>query len=149
VVVAPPPTPIPPRAQSSNEDGTCGQGGVFDDQQQHVYDCSVIFSSDGLPIQFQVTEDGQEIGRDSGVQKVVFRVEQDGNTIYTNEEEREAYCIFGGDGPCNSWILENYVYKWGPGGPPIQPGQYKFNIDAFVEDPSVNLHWERLVTIMQ
>jgi Bacterial SH3 domain len=146
VVVAPPPTPVPPRAQSSNEDGTCGQGGIFDEQQVHVYDCGVIFSGD-FPMQFQVFKDGQEIGSADGVQNVVFRVEQDGNTIYTHTENNAPYCIFGGDGPCNSWVFEDFVYKWESGGAVIEAGEYKVNIDATVDDPSINLHWERIVKI--
>jgi hypothetical protein len=146
VVVAPPPTPVPPRAQSSNEDGTCGQGGIPDEQNLHVYDCNVLFL-DGFPIQFQVFKDGQEIGSADGVQNVVFRVDQNDNQIYSITEQQEDYCMFGGNGPCNSWILEDYVYKWENGGARIEAGEYRVNIDATVDDPFITLHWDAIVTI--
>jgi len=143
--VAPPPTPVPPRAQSSNEDGTCDQGGIIDDQG-HVYDCRVVFFG-GFPVQFQVLKDGQEIGRAGGVQNVVFRVDREGKEIYRNRENSAAYCLFGGDGPCNLWILEDYVYKWEPGGAAIEAGKYEVDITANLDDPSINLHWQATLTI--
>jgi hypothetical protein len=145
-VTVAPPQPQRPSAKSSNPDGSCGEGGVFDEQNVHVYDCAVIFS-DGFPIQFQVFKDGQEIGNGEGVQNVTFRVDEDGNTIYSNTEETDDYCAFGGDGPCNPWVLEDYVYKWESGGAVIEAGEYIVNIDAVVNDPFINLHWDATVTI--
>ena len=147
-VTVSPPQPKRPSAQSSTPEGSCGEGGVFDEQHLHVYDCGVVFL-DGFPIQFQVFKDGQEIGSDGGVQNVVFRVERNGNTIYSITEEVGAYCIFGGNGPCNSWVMEDYVYKWEPGGAIIEAGEYIVNIDAAVDDPSIVLHWDAIVTITQ
>ena len=98
-------------------------------------------------MQFQVFKDGQEIGRAEGVQKVVFRVDQNKNKIYTHTENNAPYCIFGGDGPCNSWVFEDFVYKWESGGAGIEAGEYKVNIDATVDDPFITLHWERIVKI--
>ena len=137
--VAPPPQPVRPSAQSSNSSGTCGSG--------ETYDCSVAFT-DGFPMQFILLKDGQEIGAADGVQSVDFRVDQNGNTIYSTTENNAAYCMFGGDGPC-SWILEDNVYKWGSGGPPIEAGDYKVNIDAIVNtaDGDFNFHWDADVTI--
>ena len=144
VSVAPPPTPVPPRAQSSNEDGTCAQGGIFDDEN-HVYDCNVVFSG-GMPVQIQITKDGVEVGAGE-VQNVVFRVDRDGNTVYDNTETNAAYCLFGGDGPCNSWVLENFVYKWESGGNTIEAGDYDVDITANMENPSINIHWQATVTV--
>jgi hypothetical protein len=144
VTVAPPPTPVPPRAQSSNEDGTCAQGGIFDDEN-HVYDCNVVFAN-GMPVQFQITKDGVEVGAGE-VQNVVFRVDRNGSTVYDNTESNMAYCLFGGDGPCNSWVLENYVYKWESGGNAIESGDYDVDITANMENPSINIHWQATVTI--
>ena len=134
-----PPIPKRPNAQSSNPSGTCGSG--------ETYDCKVAFK-DGFPMQFILLKDGQEIGGADGVQNVQFRVDQNGNTIYSTTENNAAYCMFGGDGPC-SWILEDYVYKWGSGGPKIKAGDYKVNIDATVNtaDGDFNFHWDADVTI--
>lgn len=139
-VAVDPPQPRRPSAQSSTPDGSC-RSGAF-------YDCDVLFS-DGFPTQFIVLLGGQEIGRAEGVESVIFRVEQNGNTIYSNTEETGAYCMFGGDGPCNSWVLEDYVYKWESGGAPIAPGEYEVNIDAVatINGEFVDFHWEALVTI--
>jgi hypothetical protein len=145
-VTVAPPEPQRPLAQTSNPDGTCGEGGIPDEQQLHVYDCDARFAN-GLPVQFLVFKDGQEASQNDGVQNVVFRVEQNGNTIYTNTEETAAYCMFGGDDPCNAWVLEDFVYKWESGGERVQAGDYIVNIDATVEDPFVTLHWDAEVTI--
>jgi hypothetical protein len=145
VTVAPPPTPIPPRAQTSNQDGTCGAGGNFDGDGNE-WDCAVAFSG-GFPIGFVIYKNGEEVGRGAGIQNVVFRVEQGGSEVYRRRENDAAYCMFGGDGPCNLWILENYVYKWESGGTPIEPGRYKVNIDANMDNVSVTLHWNATVTI--
>jgi hypothetical protein len=145
VTVAPPPTPIPPRAQTSNQDGTCGAGGNFDDEGNE-WDCAVVFSG-GFPIGFVIYKNGDEVGRDEGVQNVVFRVDQGGSEVYRRRENDAAYCMFGGDGGCSLWVFENYVYKWESGGTPIEPGRYKVNIDANMDNVPVTLHWDATVTI--
>lgn len=147
VTVAPPPTPVPPRAQTSNQNGTCGAGGNFDDNGDE-WDCEVIFAN-GFPVGFIVYKNGKQAGRDDGVQNVVFRVEQGGNEFYRRKENDAAYCLFGGSSPCSPWILENYVYKWESGGPPIEPGKYRVNIDTNFDDSlsSINLHWDADVRI--
>jgi hypothetical protein len=145
VTVAPPPTPVPPRAQTSNQDGTCGAGGNFDDEGNE-WDCAVAFSGD-FPIGFVIYKNGEEVGGGAGIQNVVFRVDQGGSEVYRRRENNAAYCMFGSDGPCNLWILENYVYKWESGGTPIEPGRYKVNIDANMDNVSVTLHWDATVTI--
>jgi len=147
LTVAPPPTPVPPRAQTSNQDGTCGAGGNFDDEGNE-WDCAVIFSN-GFPIGFQVLKNRQEIGRGEGVESVVFRVDRNGNEIYRRRENDAVYCMFGGNGPCNLWVLENSVYLWESGGQPVEPGEYRVNIDVNLEDPNlpVNLQWNADVTI--
>lgn len=138
----PPPSAIPPQprrpsAQTSSPSGTCGSG--------ETIDCAVVLS-EGLPIQFIVLRDGQAIGSAEGVLNVTFRVDQNGNTVYSNTEGTAAYCLFGGDGPCNSWVLEDNVYKWESGGAIIEAGEYKVNIDGTM-DVDANLHWDGIVTI--
>jgi hypothetical protein len=143
--VAPPPTPVPPRAQTSNQEGACGEGGNFDDNGNE-WDCEVIFSN-GFPVEFVIYKNGEEAGRNDGIQNVVFRVKQDGNEFFRRRENDAAYCMFGGDSPCNLGVFENYVYKWESGGPPIEPGRYIVNIDANMDNVPVTLHWEATVRI--
>lgn len=146
LTVAPPPTPVPPRAQTSNQDGTCGTVGNVDDEGNE-WDCAVVLSN-GFPVGFQVFKNGQEIGGE-GVQNVVFRVDQNENEVYSHTENDAAYCMFGGSGPCNLWVQENSVYLWESGGQPVEPGEYRVNIDANLDDPNspVTLHWDADVTI--
>jgi len=136
-----PPQPKRPSAQTSTPSGTCGSG--------ETYDCSVVLS-EGFPVQFIILKDGQEIGGAEGVQNVDFRVDQDGNTIFSTTDTNAAYCFFGGDGPCNSWVLEDNIYKWGRGGPAVEAGEYKVNMDATVNAPDGaiwDFHWDANVTI--
>jgi hypothetical protein len=142
----PVPPPLPNTAQASPGPGTCGQGGVTSDNGVDVYDCTVVFSNDGL-IQFKVLKNGQEIGKPDGVQNVNFSVTQGGDKIYDHTESNAPYCIFGGDGPCNSWVLEDYLYKWEPGGSIIEAKKYSVSITATLDDPSVNLFWSADIRI--
>lgn len=141
VTVAPPPTPVPPRAQTSNPDGDCGDGGE--------YDCEVILSG-GLPIQIIITRNGQEIGGEQGVQVVEFRVSQDGNEFYSHDEQTSAYCMFGGEAPCSTWVFEDNVYKWGSGGVPVEAGEYRVFIQVFIvpaDGSPRSLRWFGNVTV--
>jgi hypothetical protein len=142
VAVAPPPQPRKPHAQGSNTDGTCQQGGI--PGQNGTYDCDVVFK-DSFPMEFKVFRDGVEIGKADGVKSVEFTVEKNGKTIYSRTETKDAYCMFGGDGPCNSWFLEDYIYKWESGGAPIEPGRYTVSINATTDDPDepLNIHWQQ------
>ena len=150
VSVAPPPATTTqqtarPSGQASNPSGTCGS------DPGATYDCKVVFT-DGFPMQFVLLKNGKEIGKKDGVQSVDFKVQQGDNPdpIYQNSEAEAAYCIFGGNGPCNSWVLEDNVYKWRSGGPPIKAGDYKVSIDATVntkEGDTLSFHWDANVTI--
>lgn len=146
VAVEPPPPPAPPSAESSNVEGACGDGGRLG-KNGNIYDCAVVFS-DGLPIQFIVIKDDQEIGRAEGVQNVVFQVKQGNKLVYTRTEANKDYCIFSGDDPCNLWLLEDYVYKWESGGTVVEAGDYEVSIDVSLPDePDVVLHWDATVKI--
>ena len=142
----PPPAPLPKTAQTSPGPGTCGEGGVPSDNGVDVYDC-IVTSADDTLIQLAILKNGQEIGETTGVQNVVFTVSQNNNPIYTYTDEHYAFCIFGGDGPCNEWLLEDYIYKWAPGGAPVQVGTYNVSIVPTLDDPSVNLFWSADITI--
>lgn len=62
----------------------------------------------------------------AGIESVEFRVSSTEIAgLYTHVEYNAAYCIFGGGEPtCNPWPLVDGVYRWGSGGPPIEPGRY-------------------------
>lgn len=135
---------------SSNEDGTCGSQGNVNETGDE-FDCQVVFA-DGFPMEFKIFKNGQEIGREGGVQKVDFRVTQtdtndNTNTIYENTENNAPYCIFGGDSICPPWTLEENVYKWEQGGLSLETGVYKVNIVASLDDLSVVLVWSADITV--
>ena len=144
-----PPSPpaLPDTSQASPGPGTCGQGGIFSDNGVDVYDCAVEFLDNGF-IQFKVLKNGGEIGRDGGVQNVNFSVAQNGDTVYNHTESNAPYCIFGGDDRCNSWVLEDYIYKWEAGGQLVEKKEYTVSITATLDDPSVNLFWSADIRII-
>ena len=115
-----------------------------------VYDCAVVFSDDML-IQFIILKNGQEIGENDGVQDVSFSVTKDDDEpVYVIVEENAAYCIFGGNGPCNPWVVEDNVYKWESGGIVVEEVQYKVNINGLLFDSEGNvqtMHWEAEFTL--
>lgn len=148
VTVEPPPPPKLPSAQSSSVEGTCGAGGI-QGNNGNIFDCAVKLTEEGgLPLQFIVIKDGQEIGKSEGVEKVDYKITKDGKEVYSRTETNKDYCLFGGDGPCNSWTLENYVYKWEPGGAAVEEGNYEVSIDATLNnEPDVVLHWDAVLKI--
>ncbi len=148
VAVEPPPPPELPSVLSSSVEGACGEGGILG-KNGNLFDCAVELMEEGsLPMKFIVIKDGHEIGEPEGVEQVEFRVKKDGQEIYSRTETNKDYCFFGGDDPCDSWVLEDYVYKWEPGGAVVEPGEYLVLIDTTLKnEPDVVLHWEAVVTI--
>lgn len=62
----------------------------------------------------------------AGIDRVEFVIfsERYGE-VYRHTERNAAYCIFGGGEPdCNTWPLQDGVFRWGEGGPPVEPGSY-------------------------
>jgi hypothetical protein len=142
-----PPSPpsLPDTSQASPGPGTCGQGGIFSDNGDE-FDCAVVFSDNGF-VQFKVLKNGEEIGKNGGVQNVNFSVDQNGDTVYNHTESNAPYCIFGGDDRCNSWVLEDFIYKWEAGGSVVEKKKYTVSITANLDDPSVNLFWSADIKI--
>ena len=136
--------PLPHSVTSSTPDGgTCGP--------DYPYDCNVIVSDDSL-IHFILLRDGQELGPDEGVLEVNFRITNldRSRTIYNKVEKNPAYCIFGGSEPCNPWVIEDGVYKWGQGGEPVEEGKYIVIIDPQLDpafDSENQVHWEAYLEI--
>jgi hypothetical protein len=125
VEVAEPPPPLPPSsAQSSDAEGGCGPG--LD------YQCEVMVT-DASFIQFKIFRKGKELTENNDVTKVSFSVRQGGNEVYSTVENSSAYCIFGGNGPCNHWPFENNIYSW-PNGSPVSAGTYFVEIFATVKE---------------
>jgi hypothetical protein len=73
-----------------------------------------------------------------GIPSVRFRLE-DGETfdvVLDNTDTSPGFCIFGGGQPaCNPWILEENMYKWTPGGRPIESGNFRLHVTMEVATP--------------
>jgi hypothetical protein len=143
-----PPPFFPSTSQVSPGPGNCGKGGTVLDNGD-VYDCSVEFSEDYL-MRFVILKNGVEIGENDGVNDVSFTASKDGDTVYVIVEELAAYCIFGGNAPCNSWVIEDGVYKWEAGGAVVDEGEYHIDISGNVTDSEGNFMgfaWQADVTV--
>jgi hypothetical protein len=126
----PPPPPLPNSTQTSDPDGN-----GFCVDSSTGYQCVGTFSDESL-FQFQIFRNGVELGEDDVVE-VSFAVNQNDETVYSIVEVNKSYCVFGGNGPCNPWVVEDGVYKWTPGGAPVEPGEYEMEIFATVNDPNL------------
>ncbi|MFL7871753.1 MAG: hypothetical protein AB8I58_23190 [Anaerolineales bacterium] len=135
---APPPPPLPSSVRSSNPEGGCGP--------DEEYQCDVIVTDESF-LQFQIFKYGKELTQDDNLKQVSFSVRQgkqddNGPEVYSIVEGASAYCIFGGNGPCNMWPEEDYVPVWEPGSP-VNPGTYFVEILATVEEngDENNIRW--------
>ena len=135
---APPPPPLPSSAQSSDPEGGCGP-----DQD---YQCEVIVTDESF-LQFKIFQNGKELTGNDNIKQVSFSVrrggkDDNGREVYSNVEGAAAYCIFGGNGPCNTWPQENFVPVWKPGSP-VDPGTYFVEIFATVDENGFenNVRW--------
>ena len=120
----PPPPPLPKSTQTSDPDGN---GFCIDPGSG--FQCVGNFSDESL-FQFQILSNGTELGELNGVDQVSFAVKKDGNPVYEIVEVNRSYCVFGGNGPCNPWVVEDGVFKWTPGGTPVEAGEYEMEIFA-------------------
>lgn len=123
----PPPPPVPKTTQTSDPDGN----GFCIDPDSGLQ-CVGTFSGESL-FQFKILSNGNELGENDGVEEVAFRVSnQNGDTVYSTTETNSAYCVFGGNGPCNPWINDNGVFRWTQGGDKVEPGEYEMEVNATV-----------------
>jgi hypothetical protein len=77
----------------------------------------------------------------AGIAYVDFFVsDANGFPVYERREEFAGYCIFaGGEPDCNPWPVNAAgQYTWGEGGPPVQSGDYQFNINVFSKAPDAD-----------
>lgn len=120
----PPPPPLPKGTQTTDPDGN---GFCID--ADSGFQCVGIFRDESL-FQFQILSNGVELGPDDGVEEVTINVNKDDETIYSIVEVVRAYCVFGGNAPCNPWVVQDGIYRWGQGGAPVQPGEYEMEVFA-------------------
>jgi hypothetical protein len=128
-VVPPPPPPLPKSVQTSDAEGGCGP--------DEDYQCEVIVTDESF-IQFKIFQNGVELTQDANVVRVSFSVRQggkddNGGEVYSVVEATAAYCILGGNGPCNNWPLEENISVW-PNGLAVLPGKYFIEIFATVNE---------------
>ena len=137
-VVPPPPPPLPKSAQTSDPEGGCGP--------DEDYQCEVIRTDESF-LQFKIFQNGQELTQDDNIKQVSFSVrrgskDDNGPEVYNIVEQTSAYCIFGGNDPCNEWPQEDFVAIWSPG-IPVSPGTYFVEIFATVDENGSenNIRW--------
>jgi hypothetical protein len=135
-----PPPFFPATVQTSPGPGQ----GFCKDQGSSKYSCVLTFSDEYL-FQVRIFRNGVEINQNNGVEPVSFIVTKNGKTVYSTVESVAAYCIFGGNGPCNDWTFEGGTLKWKAGGAPVESGEYKMAIDVTVKGESS--HWESFFTL--
>lgn len=138
VAVAPPPPPPPPGLSNSTPEGNFPDNFIWE----------TVFSSQYL-VQMQVYDDsdgGSKNGDD--ISEVQFRVvDKDKNEVYNRTERQASYCIFGGGEPdCNPWAIENFTYKWGANGTPVENGTYEVQITVIADSGDTG-NWKYKVTL--
>jgi hypothetical protein len=123
--VAPPPPPPPPKTDNSTPEGDAPDNLVSEADFNSQY---------FVRMRAHDTNVGEEDG--DGIDHVSFEVrDADGNLVYERTENTAGYCIFGGGEPeCNPWTLENYAYKWNPGGEAVKDGNYELAVRIVTTD---------------
>jgi hypothetical protein len=79
----------------------------------------------------------------AGIDTVTLTVQdQSGNVVESRTEGTAGYCIFGGGEPnCNSWVIENGVYKWKSTGQTVVDGSYNLNITVHPKNDDRDWSW--------
>jgi len=133
VAVAPPPPPPAPEVTDSPPEGS------FPEQWSWELDFSKDYF---LRMRVFDTTQGEQVDG-NGIAEVKFSVfDSENNLIYQHTEQTAGYCIFGGGEPdCNPWTIEDLTYKWGPGGPAVQSGDYLVNVEVAGADGSTFGNW--------
>jgi hypothetical protein len=120
--VPPPPPPGPPTIDASAPDGTFPEGWVWDD----IFDPSFFVRM----LVYDQANGGVQDG--DGIASVSFQVlNSEGDLVWERTENTAAYCIFAGGEPnCNPWVIEDFFYKWGTGGPQVEEGTHTLLINV-------------------
>jgi uncharacterized protein YraI len=121
VAVAPPPPPPPPSLTNSVPDGSCSGD----------WECEIVFHPDFLVriVVYDTNLYANPVDGD-GITSVSFSVlNSNGQEVYQRLVTSTPFCIFGGSGTsCNTWIIEDHLHRWTPGGPPVESGDYILQI---------------------
>jgi len=127
VAVEPPPPPAPPKTGNSAPDGSFPDNLIFteDFDRDYLYR---LYAHD-----INVGE-----GDGDGIASIEFTIrDADGNEVHSNSEETPGFCVFGGGEPnCNTWVFEDYVYKWPSTGIPVEDGVYELRVRVILDDDS-------------
>lgn len=125
VNVAPPPPPPPPQTDNSTPEGSDPDNLAYEADFNPQY---------FVRIRAHDTSVGDQDG--DGIESVSFRVWRADDDpavdppLYERTEQTAGYCIFGGGEPqCNPWVLEDYLYKWNPGGELVEEGAYQLTVN--------------------
>ncbi len=113
VLPATPPPPPPLVLNGSQPQGTAPITGEL------TYDDAYLFRIDAR-------RNGGSEEPGYGIESVEFRISSSTvSDIYVHTESTPGYCIFGGGEPtCTPWPMVEGVYRWGSGGPPVEPDTY-------------------------
>jgi hypothetical protein len=137
VAVDPPPPPAPPRIGNSGSAGDGPDNLVVDED----------FDEDFL-LQFYAHDVnyGDEDG--DGIIAVEFTIQDsDFNVVHSNSEETPGFCVFGGGEPdCNTWLIEDSVYKWRSTGEPVRDGVYVLRVRVIMDDSGEG-NWNYELTV--
>ena len=127
VAVDPPPPPAPPKTGNSGSDGDGPDNLVIREEFNQDY----LLRFYAHDVNF-----GEEDG--DGIASVEFTIQDaNDNVVHSNSEETSAFCVFGGGEPvCNSWLLEDYIYKWPSTGEPVKDGVYILRVRVILDDDS-------------
>ena len=127
VAVDPPPPPAPPKTSNSAPDGSFPENLIFRDDFDREY-------------LYRLSAHDINVGEDDGdgIASIEFTIrDSDGNVVHSNSEETPGFCVFGGGEPdCNTWLLEDYVYKWPSSGIPVEEGVYELRVRVILDDDS-------------
>jgi hypothetical protein len=127
VAVEPPPPPAPPKTGNSAPDGSFPDNLIFQEDFNRDY-LYRLYAHD--------INVGEEDG--DGIAAIEFTIrDAEGNLVHSNSEETPGFCVFGGGEPaCNTWLLDEYVYKWASTGIPVEDGVYELRVRVILDDDS-------------
>jgi hypothetical protein len=139
VAVPPPPPPPPPNTETSAPDGTFPENLIWEDD----FDSNFLLRLYAYDSDTGSTEDG------AGISEIIFTVtDADDNVLLENSEGTAGFCVFGGGEPnCNPWVLEDFVYKWTPGGEVIEDGTYLLSVRVILDSQIDEGNWRYDLTI--
>jgi hypothetical protein len=100
-------------------------------------------TSDNFLFRFYVRDIDKGDYDGAGVDTVTLTVQdQSGHVVDERREGTAGYCIFGGGEPvCNSWVIDNGVYKWKSTGETVVDGTYNLSVSVQPKDDDRIWSW--------